>query len=119
MQQHARVHGFVAGVVAGRLVLPAAIEGDPPVLTLAFDPQAALADQPDIASVRDLTLAFDVPQTAQALAEDMEAEIVDDEGHVLAPASFETIGNELGMVYETLAEHELAAGSSAARRLFS
>ena len=63
IQQHARRHGFVPGVVAGRLVYPSAEEGAPPVLTLTFDSQAALADEPDRASVRDVTLAFDVPQT--------------------------------------------------------
>ncbi len=132
IQQHARQHGFVAGVVAGRLVQAAAEEGDPPVLTLTFDPQAALADEPDRAAVRDVTLAFDVPQTgpalrpfsawqqaALALAADMDAELVDDEGRVLAPASFESIGHELDKLYATLAEHDLAAGSPAARRLFS
>ena len=132
IQQHARAHGFVAGVVAGRLVRPAAEEGDPPVLTLTFDPQAALADEPDLAAVRDVTLAFDVPQTdaslqpfaawhqaALALAADMDADLVDDEGRPLAPASFESIGHELAKVYATLAEHDLAAGTAAARRLFS
>ena len=34
IQQHARRHGFVAGVVPGRLVYPSAEEGGPPVLTL-------------------------------------------------------------------------------------
>ena len=43
-------HGFVPGVVPGRLVLPAAEEGAPPVLMLTFDSQAALADEPDRAA---------------------------------------------------------------------
>ena len=63
IQQHARRHGFVPGVVPGRLVYPSAEEGAPPVLTLTYDSQAALADEPDRAAVRDVTLAFDVPQT--------------------------------------------------------
>ena len=63
IQQHARRHGFVPGVVAGRLVYPSTEEGAPPVLTLTYDSQAALADEPDRAAVRDVTLAFDVPQT--------------------------------------------------------
>ena len=49
--------------VPGRLVLPAAEEGAPPVLTLTFDAQAALADDPRSAAVRDVTLSLDVPQT--------------------------------------------------------
>ena len=132
IQQHARRHGFVAGVVPGRLVYAAAEEGAPPVLTLTFDPQAALADEPDRAAVRDVTLAFDVPQTAQdaepfqswqaaaqALAVGMDADIVDDDGRPLSSAGFASIGAELGQLYAALEERDLAAGSPGARRLFS
>jgi hypothetical protein len=132
IQQHARRHGFVPGVVPGRLVYPAAEEGAPPVLTLTFDAQAALADEPDRAAVRDVTLAFDVPQTdpsvepfkawqaaAQALAVGMDADVVDDDGRPLSSAGFEAIGGELGQLYAALEERDLAAGTPAARRLFS
>ena len=109
IQQHARRHGFVPGVVPGRLVYPSTEEGAPPVLTLTFDSQAALADEPDRAAVRDVTLAFDVPQTdasvepfkawqaaAQALAVGMDAAIVDDDGRPLSGDGFAAIGAELG-----------------------
>ena len=132
LQQQARAHGFVAGVVAGRLVLPAPEEGDPPVLSLVFDPQAALADEPDRSAVRDVTLAFDVPQTpkeerpfeawreaALGLATAMEADLVDDSGRPVGDAAFEAIGRELETLYGALEQHDLAAGSPAARRLFS
>ncbi|MEO6895717.1 MAG: cell division protein FtsZ [Caldimonas sp.] len=132
IQQHARRHGFVPGVVPGRLVYPAAEEGAPPVLTLTFDSQAALADEPDRAAVRDVTLAFDVPQTdpgaepfkawqaaAQALAVGMDAAIVDDNGAPLSEAGFAAIGGELTALYDALAARDLAAGSPSARRLFS
>jgi hypothetical protein len=132
IQQHARRHGFVPGVVPGRLVYPSTEEGAPPVLTLTFDSQAALADEPDRASVRDVTLAFDVPQTdpsaepfkawqaaAQALAVGMDAAIVDDNEQPLSSAGFATIGGELGQLYAALEGHDLAAGTPAARRLFS
>ena len=132
IQQHARRHGFVPGVVAGRLVYPSTEEGAPPVLTLTYDSQAALADEPDRASVRDVTLAFDVPQTdasvepfkawqaaAQALAVGMDAAIVDDDGRPLSGAGFEAIGAELGALYTALEARGLGAGSVAARRLFS
>ena len=132
IQQQASRHGFVSGVVPGRLVMPATEEGAPPVLTLTFDPKAALADDPDQVAVRDLTLAFDVPQTdpgaapfaawqtsAQALANDLEALIVDDAGRPLAPEGFAGIDTQLGQVYAQLAAREIAAGSSTARRLFS
>lgn len=132
IQQHAARHGFVPGLVPGRLVLPGAEEGAPPVLSLGFDPQAALADDPNQAAVRDLTLGFDVPQTAasaepfaawqaaaQALALGMDAEVVDDNGQPLSTAGFAAIGAELGKLYEALEARDLAAGSPAARRLFS
>ena len=132
IQQHAARHGFVPGMVPGRLVLPGAEEGAPPVLTLSFDSQAALADDPNQAALRDLTLSFDVPQTdraaepfaawqasAQALALGMDAGIVDDNGNPLTEDGFAFIGAELTTLYEALETHGLPAGSAAARRLFS
>jgi len=132
IQQHASRHGFVAGVVPGRLVLPSAEEGAPPVLTLTFDSQAAFADDPNRAAVRDVMLSFDVPQTdpkagpfvawqasAQALSLGMDAAIVDDNGRPLSAEGFASIGGELKQLYEALAARDLAAGSPAARRLFS
>ena len=130
--QHAGRHGFVPGVVPGRLVLPAPEEGAPPVLTLTFDSQAALADDPNLAALRDVTLSFDVPQTdpsvqpfvawqasAQALSLGMDASIVDDNGKSLSTEGFASIGRELAQLYEELAARDIAAGSAAARRLFS
>ncbi len=130
--QQAGLHGFVPGAVPGRLVRPSATEGAPPLLTLAFDPQAALADEPEQSIVRDATLAFDVPQTerdadpfalwqssAQALARDLDAAIVDDNGQPITETGFAQIGGELGRLYDALQARELAAGSAAARRLFS
>lgn len=132
VQQSAARHGFVAGALPGRLVLPSAEEGAPPVLTLQFDAQAALAEDPEALSLRELTLALDVPQTpaeaepfaawqeaARALARDLEAEVCDDRGQVLGLHAFAAIDVELKKLYEALAERDLAAGSPAARRLFS
>jgi hypothetical protein len=132
VQQHAGQHGFVAGAVPGRMVLPAAEDGAPPVLTLAFDAQAALADDPNLAALREVTLSFDVAQTeaarqpfatwqasAQALAQDMDARVVDDQGRPLTEAGFASIGAELERLYAALAARDLAAGSAVARRLFS
>ena len=102
------------------------------MLTLTFDSQAALADEPDRAAVRDVTLSFDVPQTdaaaepfkawqaaAQALAVGMDAAIVDDHQRPLSSEGFAAIGKELGQLYAMLEARDLAAGSAAARRLFS
>lgn len=132
IQQHAGRHGFVPGVVPGRLIMPSADEGAPPVLTLTFDSKAALADDPNLSAVRDVTLSFDVPQTdpkaepftawqtsALALSLGMEASIVDDDGRPLSTEGFAAIGNELSQLYATLEARDLAAGSAAARRLFS
>lgn len=132
IQQHAARHGFVAGALPGRLVLPSADDGAPPVLLLNFDPQAALSDEPSQAAVRDVTLSFDVPQTppgvepfaawqasAVALALGMDAAVIDDNGQPLSPAGFDSIGSELNRLYAELEARDLAAGSAAARRLFS
>lgn len=132
LQQHASRHGFVLGAVPGRLVLPAAEEGAPPMLTLGFDPQAAYDDDPNRAALRDVTLSFDVPQTdsaakpfaawqasAQALSLGMDAAIVDDHGRPLTPEGFDAIAAELEQLYTKLAARDVAAGSPVARRLFS
>ena len=131
VQQHAARHGFVAGVLPGRMVLPGAEDGAPPVLSLSFGSQAALSEHPNQALIRDVTLSFDVPQTdasgqpfaawqasAQALSLGMDAVVVDDDGQPLSAEGFATIGSELGRLYERLESHDLAAGSAAARRLF-
>ena len=132
LQQAAARHGFVLGTVPGRLVLPAAEEGAPAVLQLAYDPQAALAEDPNQAAVRDLILSLDVPQTpesaapfaaweraAGALATELDAAVVDDRGQPITPQAFASIGHELEQLYRALEGHDLAAGSAAARRLFS
>jgi hypothetical protein len=120
------------GLVPGRLVLPAAEEGDPPVLVLEFDAQAALADDPQTAALREAVLSLDVPQTAaalepfplwhrtaHALAEDMDAVLLDDAGRPVTLHAFDGIGRDLDELYRKLEQHDLAAGSAAARRLFS
>jgi hypothetical protein len=132
IQQQAALQGFVPGALPGRLVLPAAEAGAPPVLVLGFDSQAALADDPSQAALREVTLSFDVPQTeaaaepfaawyakANALAAAMDALVVDDRGQPLGPPAFAAIDAELKRLYEALAQRDLAAGSAAARRVFS
>jgi hypothetical protein len=124
--------GFVPGGLPGRLVLPAADEGAAPVLTLTFDSQAALADDPSRSAIRELTLGLDVAQTAgsmqpfaawreraQALADDLDADVVDDRGIPLTPDGFAFIDAELARLYEALEARDLAAGTPAAKRLFS
>jgi hypothetical protein len=132
IQQMAGRRGFVPGVLPGRLVLPAAEEGAPPVLVLGFDAQAALAEDPNISSVREVTLSLDVPQTAESaepfpawhdaarnLCADMDATTVDDRGNPITLHAFAGIGADLSKLYSALEGRDLAAGSPAARRLFS
>jgi hypothetical protein len=57
VQQHAARLGFVAGAMPGRMVLPASEAGLPPVLGLSFDTQAALAEDPAQAAIREFSLS--------------------------------------------------------------
>jgi hypothetical protein len=132
VQQCAGRLGLLPGAVAGRLVLPSAEEGAPPMLVLEFDAQAALAEDPQAAALREVILSLDVPQTpasaepfptwhkvAHTLAEDMDADILDDAGRSITLHAFDTIGKDLAQLYAALDSHDLAAGSPAARRLFA
>jgi hypothetical protein len=132
IQQCGQRHGFVPGVLPGRLVMPGAEDGAPPVLVLAFDPQAALADDPAAAALRVVQLSLDVPQTpedaepfpawheaARLLASDMDATMTDDSGRPITLQAFVGIGEDLKQLYQALQSRDLAAGSPAARRLFS
>jgi hypothetical protein len=132
IQQAASRHGFVPGSLPGRLVLPSADEGAPPVLVLAFDSQAALAEDPNDAALRHVTISLDVPQTpetaepfaawqqaARALATDMDATLMDDAGRPITLHHFTAIAAELQKLYRALEARDVAAGSAAARRLFS
>lgn len=132
VHQHAARLGFVAGVIPGRMVLPAATQGLPPVLSLTFDTQAAMADDPALSAVRECTLSLDVPQVprgdapfdrlrqaAQMLAEQMDGVITDGSGQILSPEVMQQIGQDLQELYDALDSRELAAGSAQARRLFS
>ncbi|MDH4059436.1 MAG: cell division protein FtsZ [Aquincola sp.] len=131
LRQCAERQGFVPGALPGRLVLPAQEEGAPPVLTLTFDAQAALSDDAQLAPVRRLTISLDVAQTPEAaepfaawqqairaLADDMDASVVDDEGRPITLMHYTTIADELKLLYSALESRDMAAGSAAARRLF-
>ncbi|MDP3701785.1 MAG: cell division protein FtsZ [Hylemonella sp.] len=131
LQNAARL-GFVAGVLPGRMVLPANVGGQPPVLGLHYDAQAAQAADPAHTAIRDMTLTLDVAQVARSeqpyvrlreaatrLAEVMDGQITDDDGQPLSADAMDLIGAELENLYDKLDERELSAGSVLARRLFS
>lgn len=132
VQQQAAMLGFVAGSIPGRLVVPAMQAGAPPVLTLQYDMQAAMADDPNMMPISDVVLSLDVPQTnrleqpfklmykvASTLSRNMEAAIVDEQGTPLNAQGFDAIYDMLEKLYDELEQQELPAGSLAARRLFS
>ena len=132
IQQHAAQQGFVQGALPGRLVLPSTQPGLPPVLSMAFDTQAALADEPGQMAVRSLVISLDVPQVPQAeqafarlcevslrLARQMEGLLTDGAGQPLDETAMGPIAADLEQLYQALAARELPAGSAAARRLFA
>lgn len=131
IRQSAARQGFM-GLISGRMALPSAEEGAPPILSLQFDAQAAMADDPNQAALRSVTVHFDLPQTdaqakpslqwrqcARALAESMDAHVVDDSGRLLSDEGFAAIDKALERLYKALDERGVAAGSMPARRLFS
>ena len=132
VQQNAARLGFVAGAIPGRMVVPASVSGMPPVLGLSFDTQAALADDPDQSAIRDVAISLDVPQVdrserafermrevAASLADSMDGVVTDDNGLPLPSEAMDVIGTELELMYDTLDQRDLSAGSALARRLFS
>ncbi|CAN7271035.1 cell division protein ZipA C-terminal FtsZ-binding domain-containing protein [Polaromonas sp. LjRoot131] len=132
VQQSAARLGFVAGSIPGRMVLPASQQGHAPILGLAFDTQAAMAEDPEQTALRELTLSLDVPQVlrseqpfarmceaALALAANMDGVIIDDNGNLIRPEAMEVIHADLEQLYDTLDSRDLSAGSVLGRRLFS
>ena len=131
VQQNAARHGFVAGAIPGRMVLPGA-SGQAPVLGLSFDTQAAMAEDPEQTALRELTLFLDVPQVARseqpfarmcevalALAATMDGIITDEAGNPIHAQAMDGIHADLEKLYDTLDARELSAGSVLSRRLFS
>ena len=130
--QHAGALGFVPAAMPGRVVLPAAEPCLPPLLTLAFDAQAAQAEDLDRTAVYDVLLSLDVPQVAQTqapferlcevlqrLGVAMDGVLCDPDGNPLPLPMLEQIGVDLSGLYAALSARDFAAGSPLARRLFS
>lgn len=130
--QQAAAQGFVAGALPGRMVLPSAQPNASPVLTLSFDPQAAMAEDPEQSALRTVSLALDVAHVprsedafarlrhvAFALAQSMEGAVTDERGQPLDEQALDMIAEDLERLYDALDSRDLAAGSPQARRLFS
>ena len=132
VQQNAARLGFVPGALPGRLVLPAGTAGQPPVLGLGYDTQAALSDDPEQSAIRELSLSLDVAhvarteqpfarlrQVAAALCESMDGVLCDQNGNPLPAMAMDPIAADLEQLYDQLDGRDLSAGSPQARRLFS
>ncbi len=132
VSQNAARFGFVAGVLPGRMVLPGSAAGQAPILSLSFDPQAAMAEDPEQSVLREINLSLEVThvprseqpfvrlrQAASALAEAMDGLVTDDVGQPLGADTMDQIGADLESLYDALDSHDLSAGSPQARRLFS
>jgi hypothetical protein len=132
IHQHAAWLGFVPSLMPGRLVLPAAVEGQPVLLGLSFDGQAVLSEDPDQSAVREVVLSLDVTHVSRSeqpyvrmreaaitLAAGMDGLITDDAGRIIPAEALDSIGADLEHLYNALEARDLAAGSPQARRLFS
>lgn len=130
--QHASQLGFIAGVLPGRMVLPGSAVGQAPLLSLSFDAQAAMAEDPEQTALRDVNLSLEVThvprheqpfermrQVVSALAESMDGIVTDDAGQPLSTETMDQIGADLENLYDALDSRDLSAGSTQARRLFS
>jgi hypothetical protein len=130
LQQMAKQCGFTHGHVAGRMV-KLGPDGEA-VLLLQFDPQAALADDPDAQPLTRASLVLDVPhveagiaplarlrEAAQELGDKLEAAVTDEAGQPLGDLTWAQLQGQLESLYAALAERGLPAGSRAARRLYS
>lgn len=128
--QHARRLGFVPGTLPGRMVFDG--QDGTPVVVLQFETQAALADDPELAVLREVRLTLDVPhvpaeaqpfarlrELGAALAQAMDGWVGDEAGQALGEETLDAIGQELQRLYERLRASGLPAGSPEARRLFS
>lgn len=131
VMQHAARLGFVPGALPGRMVLPGGTPGAAPVLVLQFETQAALAEDPELAVLREVRLTLEATHVARderpyqrlrelsaALAAAMDGWVSDDAGQPLDPAALDRIGGELEILYGALEARGFPAGSAQARRLF-
>lgn len=132
VEQNAARQGLVPGPIPGRMVLPVAEPGLPPLLVLDYDAQAAMSDEPEQTALREVALSLDVAQVARAeqpfarlrelaqtLCEAMDGVLCDGNGAPLPAMAMDPIAADLEQLYDQLDQRDLSAGSALARRLFS
>ncbi|WP_372658234.1 cell division protein ZipA C-terminal FtsZ-binding domain-containing protein [Hydrogenophaga sp.] len=130
--QNAAQIGFVAGSLPGRMVLSGSQSGQAPILSLSYDSQAAMAEDPEKSALREFTLSLEVThvprseqpfvrlrQAAATMAQAMDGVVTDDAGQPLSTETMDHIGADLEGLYDALDSRDLSAGSPQARRLFS
>ena len=95
-----------------------------------FEPIPFKAESLETLSTRAVTLELDVPraphgaftrfrQSAQMLARELKARIVDDNREPVGPAAFDAIGAQLQAVHGSLGARGIVPGGALALRLFS
>lgn len=132
VQQNAARLGFVPGVLPGRMVLSSSTPGQPPILGLMYDAQAALSEDPAQTAIHEVVLNLEVAHVARdenpyqrlracvlSMAQSMDGVVTDGDGHALNHDAMDQIGVELERLYDTLESRDMPAGSALARRLFS
>jgi hypothetical protein len=132
LQQTASSLGFVAGQVPGRMVKQHA-SGEV-LVALQFDTQAAMATADDAHqhALTQAALVLDVPQaqrihaplavlkdSACSLAKALDAAITDEQGRGINDDTWMSLSTQLAGLYDALEHQGLAAGSAAARRVYS
>ena len=125
----AKAAGFRLEEPDGKLRLPD--EAGRIICALAnFEPTSLSVDGLSALSTRGVTLELDVPrapygafarfrQSAQMLARELKARIVDDNREPVGPAAFDAIGARLEAVHGSMEERGIAPGGALALRLFS
>ena len=125
----AKAAGFRLGEPDGKFRLPD--EAGRIICALAnFEPTPLNIDGLSALSTRGVTLELDVPrapygaftrfrQSAQMLARELKARIVDDNREPVGPAAFDAIGAQLQAVHGSMEARGIAPGGTLALRLFS
>jgi len=125
----AKAAGFRLDEPDGKFRLPD--EAGRTICALAnFEPTPLNVDGLGALSTRGVTLELDVPrapygaftrfrQSAQTLARELKARIVDDNREPVGPAAFDAIGARLQAVHDSMEARGIAPGGALALRLFS
>ena len=130
LQQAAAANGFSAGMVMGRMVHLS--KDGTALLSLQFDPQAAMAEDPNAQALSSAKIVLDLPHVAEfqrplsqlrhaatALALKLDADVTDEDGRPLGEATWGQLEAQMKGLYRELEAYGVAAGSVAALKLYS